>query len=149
MSPMDALTDRDGKPLFLLQSRQQFFCLVLEVAILRRPLRVERSVENLLQLDPCVRLPVIVKEQLGEEEVRRGVVVVVLQRFAQMLLCKLVVAPKETRHFVVPASERTIRGSLLKCGVEAQHGEQRILDWLAVLDALPDTKRFGERTHIG
>src|SRR5262249_17365026 len=82
-------------------------------------------------------------------EVRSGVVVVVLQRLAQMLLCELVAAPKEARHFVVPASQRAIRGSLLKRGVDTQHGEQRILDWLAVFDALPDTKRFGERAHAG
>src|SRR5262245_29308913 len=117
MSPMRAWTDPDGKSLWLLQTGEQFLSLFLEIAILRRPLRVKRFVENPLQLEPCVSLPVIVDEQLGEKEVRSGAVVVVLQRLAQMLLRKLVVASKGTRHFVVPASQRAIRGSLLKCGV--------------------------------
>src|SRR5436190_11347911 len=145
MSPMDALTRSAASALaamcsrysaalsgqtsdFLLQTCQYLPSLVLELAIFRRPLRVERCVENLLQLEPCVSRPVVVDEQLGEKEVRGGAVVVVFQRLAQVLLRKLVVAPEETRHFEVPASQRAIRGSLLKRGVEAQHGEQRFLD---------------------
>ena len=71
-----------------------------------------------------------------------------LQRLSQMLLGELVAASEEARHLVVPASQRAIRGSLLKRRVKAQHGQERVLDRFAIFDALAEPKRFGERPHV-
>ena len=150
MSPMEALTDPDGKPLWLLQTGEQFLSLVLELAIFRRPLRVERRVEHLLQLGSRFSRPIIVDQQLGEEEVRGGAVVACTSATSRRCCsASLWLPPEQTRHLEIPASQRAIRRSLLKRGIEAQHGVQLVLDWPAVLDALPETERFGERSHVG
>ena len=85
----------------------------LPLPILRRPVRVERRVDDVLQRGARVGLAAHVLERLGEEEPARGALRVVGERLAQVLLRLLVAAAEQARHLVVPAAERAIGGARL------------------------------------
>src|SRR5881296_1178966 len=77
--PMDCAGDAYSSSNFLLQSCQQPLSLFLEFPVLRRPIRIERSIQNLLELDARVGLAPVIEKELGEEEMRGRAVLVVLQ----------------------------------------------------------------------
>ena len=66
-----------------------------------------------------------------------------------MLFGLLLAAAEESRHLEIPPAERAIGRSLLERRVEPQHRQQLVPDVAAILEALAQAERFGERAHVG
>src|SRR5262249_52021858 len=57
-------------------------------------------------------------------------------------------AAEQTGDLVVPPPERAVGRSLLEGGVDSQDRLERFFDRLAVLEALAQSERLGERAHV-
>src|SRR5258708_17446021 len=132
----------------LFQTFEQTRGFVFDLPILWRPVLVDRRVEHFLQRRASCRLAAVGQQQFGQKEMGRGILVVVFQRLTQVPLRLLVAAAEQPGHFEVPAAERAVGGSLLKRGIDPQDGFERLFDRAAVLEALAQAVRLGERAHV-
>src|SRR5262245_7199172 len=82
--------------------------LLLELFILRRPIRVQRRSEHELQLALRVVLPVHLEIGFGQEVMCRGALGRVGQRLLEMLDRFVLAAAEEARDPQVPTSERAV-----------------------------------------
>ena len=133
----------------LFHAGEQRACLVLELAILGRPIPADRRIQDFLELGAGFRLAPFVLEQLAQKEVGRRARWIVGQRLAEVSLGEFSIAAKQPRHAEIPSSERTIGRSFEEGGIETQNGLQLFLDWLAVLQALAKSERLRECAHVG
>ena len=78
------------------------------VVVFRRPLGVERRVDHLLQLGARLALASFLEQDLSQEKMTDGAVLIVLQRGAQMRFRLLVAAAEQAGNPEIPASERAI-----------------------------------------
>src|SRR6185312_2055133 len=87
---------------------QELLRLLFELAVFRRPLRIDRDRDHFLEQRLGFWLAALIDERLGEKIQRRGAVRVVGERLAEVLFGLLLAAAEQTRNLVVPPSEGAV-----------------------------------------
>ena len=93
----------------LLQRAKKRSSLCLELLIFGIPFRIVRRIDHLLQLCAGILTTAVLREKLGEKEMRRRAAGVVGQRRTEVRLGSLLVPAEQSRHFRVPAAEGPVR----------------------------------------
>ena len=122
--------------------------LGLESRVLWNPCWIRRCGDCGVEGGSGLGLPIALDQRLGQEQQRDHAVWLVGERRAQVLFRLLEIAAEESWHLVVPAAERPVGRSIEKGGIESTGGLERFADRRAVLDALAQTVRIGQRAHV-
>ena len=124
--------------------------LLLELPILGRPVRVDRRVEDPLQLGARLGVAIQLEQRLGEEEVRRRAV-----RRRRSATCagapptSCLLPPKRPGTLKYQRPSARSAEPCWKAGSSFSTVSSSSLIVAAVLEALPQAERLGERAHVG
>jgi hypothetical protein len=125
------------------------FRLLLELALLRHPIRSEGGGNHHLELAACIAAAVHLQVDLGQKKTRGNAVGRVPQRLLQVLDGFGIAAAEESRHSGVPTTQGAIRASFQVSRVDGEGLLERRLDRASISQAGPQPEPFGHPTHVG